>query len=68
VGRDAIPRTFLVAVDGYYAEWVRPDWIRSARDSLPFSPATTTQDVLRAWVASRESLEQRFFRDRVPVQ
>jgi hypothetical protein len=68
VGRDAAPRTFLVAVDGYYTEWVRPAWIRSAADSLPFSPRTTTQEVLRAWVASRESLERRFFRDRVPVQ
>jgi hypothetical protein len=68
VGRDATPRTFLVAVDGYYVEWVRPAWIRSATDSLPFSPHTTTQDVLRTWAASRESLERRFFRDRVPVQ
>jgi hypothetical protein len=68
VGRDATPRTFLVAVDGYYVEWVRPAWIRAATDSLPFSPRTTTQEVLRAWVASRESLEHRFFRDRVPVQ
>ena len=68
VGRDAIPRTFLVAVGGYYIEWVRPDWIRSAKDSLPFSTRTTTQDVLRSWVASRESMERRFFRDRVPVE
>jgi hypothetical protein len=68
VGRDATPRTFLVAVDGYYIEWVRPAWIRSATDSLPFSPHATTQEMLRAWLASRQSLEQRFFRDRVPVQ
>jgi len=68
VGRQGTPRTFLVAVDGYYTEWVRPAWIRSAKDSLPFSPNTSTQEVLRAWVASRASLEQRFFRDRVPVQ
>ena len=68
VGRDASSRTFLVAVDGYYTEWVRPAWISSATDSLPFSTSTTTQDVLRSWVASRESLERRFFRDRVPVE
>ena len=61
VGRDATPRTFLVAVDGYYVEWVRPAWIRSAADSLPFSPRTTTQEVLRAWVASRESLGASLF-------
>ena len=68
VGRDASPRTFLVAVDGYYIEWLRPGWIRSATDSLPFSTRTTTQEVLRSWVASRESMESRFFRDRVPVE
>ncbi len=61
-------RTFLVAVDGYYVEWVRPSWIANARDSMPFSPRTPTREVLATWLATRESLQQRFFRDRVPVQ
>ncbi len=61
-------RTWLVAADGYYVEWVRPSWIVSAADSLPFSSRTSTQDILRTWLAGRDSLERRFFRDRVPVQ
>ncbi|MEX2154962.1 MAG: hypothetical protein WD825_16585 [Gemmatimonadaceae bacterium] len=60
-------RTFLIAADGYYVEWVRPSWIRSATDSLPFSPRTSKSEILRSWRASKDSLESRFFRDRVPV-
>ena len=61
-------RTFLVAVDGYYVEWVRPAWITAARDTMPFSPRTSTREILATWLATRDSLQQRFFRDRVPVQ
>ena len=69
VGQEApgMERTYLVAADGYYSEWVRTEWIMAARDSVPFSTRTTKRDVLRSWRASKDSLEMRFFRDRVPV-
>ncbi len=66
-GKSAGARTFLIAADGYYIEWIRPSWIRSARDSLPFSPQTTQREVLQSWLAQKDTLERRFFRDRVPV-
>ena len=61
-------RTYLLAATGYYVEWVRPNWIASATDTLPFSPHTTTREVLRSWIESRDSLERHFFVDRVPVR
>ena len=69
VGRAAPgTRTYLLAAQGYYIEWVRGSWMRAATDSTPFSPARTpVRDVLRSWRASKDTLEQKFFRQRVPV-
>jgi hypothetical protein len=68
VGRSASPRTFFVAASGYYTEWVRPKWIERRTTSEAFSPGgTTIQDVLRSWLANKDSLERRFFSARVPV-
>jgi hypothetical protein len=68
VGRSASPRTFLVAASGYYTEWVRPQWIEGHTTNQAFSPGNTSiQDVLRSWIASKDSLERRFFTARVPV-
>jgi hypothetical protein len=61
-------RTYLVAATGYYVEWVRPNWIASATDTLPFSSRTTTREVLRSWIESRDSLERHFFVDRAAVR
>lgn len=61
-------RTFLLAATGYYVEWVRPSWIASATDTLPFSARTTTREVLHSWIESRDSLESHFFVDRAPVR
>jgi hypothetical protein len=60
-------RTYFVVMDGYYIEWVRGSWLRAARDTLPFSPHTDVRDVLRTWLAGKDSLEAQFFRNRVPV-
>jgi hypothetical protein len=61
-------RTYLVAATGYYVEWVRPSWIATATDTLPFSSRTTTREVLHSWIESRDSLERHFFVDRAPVR
>jgi hypothetical protein len=71
-GRHAGARTFMLAADGYYVEWLRPAWITAAvakgLGAEPFSTKTTKQDILRSWLASKDTLEARFYRDRVPVQ
>lgn len=71
-GRYTGARTFMMAADGYYVEWLRPSWIASAMKNGtgadPFSTRTTKQDILRSWLASKDTLEARFYSSRVPVQ
>jgi hypothetical protein len=62
-------RTFLLSSQGYYTEWIRGAWIRTATVSKPFAPADTALlDAMRRWSTVRESFEQRFRAARVPVQ
>jgi hypothetical protein len=68
VGRDTTPRTFLIAAQGYYSEWVRGSWMRGPKQPHAFSPAhTATDDVLRTWIGKKNFMEAEFFRTRVPV-
>ena len=61
-------RTFLLASQGYYTEWLRGSWIKASRDSLPFRPGN---DILvaavRRWDATRDSVEKLFYGARIPV-
>ena len=62
-------RTFLLASQGYYIEWVRQGWITAARDTTLFRPGDAS--LLRAlerWRTVQDSLERRFFATRVPVR
>jgi hypothetical protein len=68
VGRDSTPRTFLVAAQGYYSEWVRGSWMKGPKQAHAFSPSRTAiDDVLRTWIARKDVMETEFFRTRVPV-
>jgi hypothetical protein len=62
-------RTFLLASQGYYIEWVRRGWIAAARDTTTFHPGNVA--LLRAierWRRVQDTLERRFFATRVPVR
>lgn len=62
-------RTFLLASQGYYVEWVRRGWITAARDTTTFRPDDAV--LLRAlerWRQVQDTLERRFFATRVPVR
>ena len=62
-------RTFFLAAQGYYVEWVRGAWLQTPRDSMAFDPQhASTADLLRSWRSAKDSLEARFFAARVPVQ
>ena len=62
------PRTFLFSAQGYYTEWVRGSWMKSATDSTAFDPSKVRlTDVLRSWRAAKDSMEHQFFLQRVPV-
>jgi hypothetical protein len=61
-------RSFLLASQGYYTEWVRGDWIRNASTST-FEPTDAVLlDAIHRWAGMREDFEHRFLTNRVPVQ
>ena len=62
-------RSFLLASQGYYIEWVRRGWIATNRDTTTFQPNDTAlQHAILRWRQAQDSLEQRFFATRVPVR
>src|ERR1051326_7561797 len=69
VGREraGITRTYFVAAQGYYTEWMRSRWLAtdSTTDFAPWSKPLAP--ILRHWLITRDSLEQTFFRQRVPI-
>lgn len=70
VGRDvrADERTFLLAAQGYYSEWMRGRWLEDDSTKAPFEPWTKpTAPILQRWLMTRESLDQTFFKQRVPI-
>lgn len=65
---DGRPRTFLLSSLGYYIEWIRGDWIRDAPVSRTFEPGDATLvEALGRWEEVRDRFEERFRRERVPV-
>ena len=71
VGLDSagVQRTFLLASQGYYVEWVRQGWIAAARDTTPFVPGDASLlRALQRWREVQDTLERRFFATRVPVR
>ena len=61
-------RTFLLASQGYYVEWVRGAWMTGQRDTTTFVPSVETLvNAMREWGVQRDSMERQFFRSRIPV-
>src|SRR2546425_9365681 len=63
----AVARTYFVAAQGYYVEWVRPGWLRSPRADHVFAPSDTALvEALSRWRMSQDSLERLFATTRIP--
>ena len=61
-------RTFLLAMQGYYVEWVRGAWMTGQRDTTTFVPSVQTLvSAMREWSVQRDSMERQFFLSRIPV-
>jgi hypothetical protein len=61
-------RTYMLAAQGHYVEWIRPSWFREGLEPQPFAPSRAPiREVLRSWRAAKDTLEERFFVRRVPV-
>ncbi len=69
VGAAAGMRTFLVAAQGYYTEWIRPDWVRTAQQPRRFEPGDAALvDALARWRAAKDDFERSFYATRIPVR
>ncbi|MYD00656.1 MAG: hypothetical protein F4X13_15495 [Gammaproteobacteria bacterium] len=62
-------RTFFLASQGYYIEWVRQSWLAAGRETEPFRPGPETLvEALRRWHAARDTMEEQFYATRIPVR
>jgi len=63
------PRTFFLAAQGYYMEWVRPSWLRGPHANHAFVPSDTAlAEALGRWRMSQDSLEALFAATRIPTR
>ena len=61
-------RTWFLASQGYYTEWVRGDWIKNA-SGKPFTPTNDVLiDAIRGWRAKQKSMEQSFYTQRIAAR
>lgn len=61
-------RTYFLAAQGYYTEWVRASWLRSPRADHGFVPSDTAlAEALGRWRMSQDSLETLFAATRIPT-
>ncbi len=66
--RDSL-RTFLLASQGYYTEWVRGAWLKGLRETSSFKPSDATLlAALKSWGSQKDSMEKQFYLSRIPVQ
>lgn len=62
-------RTFFIASQGYYTEWVRGSWMMGVRDTTTFKPGKDALNhVLHLWATQKDTLEKSFYRTRIPVR
>ncbi|HMA44157.1 MAG TPA: hypothetical protein VKO86_09080 [Gemmatimonadales bacterium] len=62
-------RTFLLASQGYYIEWIRRGWLAAPRSSQPFVPSDSAlAGAVARYRVVKGTLERRFLATRVPVR
>jgi hypothetical protein len=66
---DGTARSFFLAAQGYYTEWIRREWLRtSPREQGLAVSDDTLVDALRRWQRSRPDWEARFHASKLPVE
>ena len=62
-------RTFFLASQGYYTEWVRRGWLAAPRATRAFVPSDTAlAEAVTRWRLTHDTLEARFMSSRLPVR
>jgi hypothetical protein len=61
--------TYLLAMQGYYVEWVRGRWLAEATSHEPFRPGPEAiPSALRRWIEVMDEFERDFHATRIPVR
>lgn len=62
-------RTFFLASQGYYTEWIRPEWIQSSNRFGEFRPSDeTVMRLMSLWLEKKDAFQARFYESRIPVR
>ncbi|HEY0673285.1 MAG TPA: hypothetical protein VGD27_13500 [Longimicrobiales bacterium] len=61
-------QSFLLASQGYYSEWMRPDWLRNNSSQRFIASDKSLFHAMQLWRAQRPQLEQTFYATRIPTQ
>jgi hypothetical protein len=68
VGHSATARSWLLASQGYYTEWIRGSWIKSA-SGKSFSPTNESLvDAIRSWRSKQVEMEKQFYSTRITAR
>ena len=64
-----LARSFLLASQGYYSEWIRASWVRTGTDTARFRPGAAALDrTFSRWRDKRDSIDAAFFATRIPME
>ena len=62
-------RAFFLSSQGYYTEWIRPEWIRMTNPPEEFRPSgKTVVRLMERWLEEKDEFQQSFFETRIPVR
>lgn len=64
-----LERSYLLATQGYYTEWVRPEWIHGTDAGRLFEPGEgVVEELMQLWASKKDDFEARFYASKVPVR
>lgn len=62
-------RTFMLASQGYYTEWVRGSWIKNSAAPKPFVPTEgSIAKAIDRWRSKQSDLEKQFYSTAIPTR
>ena len=69
IARDSV-RTFMLASQGYYTEWVRGSWIdRKSSSAVPFTASKASiATAIGRWRSKQADLERQFYSTAIPTR
>jgi hypothetical protein len=68
VGSKPSPRSWLLASQGYYTEWIRGAWIKSATGKQFVPDDVTLADAVASWHAKQKEMEKQFYNSRIAAR